>query len=122
MLTANSRALHRVDTSLLDERLDDKRDADTLAWRDRVDSDLQHLDDTPVPPPFVRCAPKRPRNWIARAWRGLQLLALREKLDCLTHERDGYVAAGLAREKYLKNCAEHERDLRSRIAFLESDL
>ena len=124
MLTANSRALHRVDTALLDERLDDKRDADTLAWRDRVDSDMQFLDDTPVPTPAVRCAPRaRRRNVLVRAWRAVVLWKLRHDLECLQAEREGYQAAGVPLgAQYLANCADQERDLRSRIAMLECGL
>lgn len=44
MLTANSRALHRVSPALLDERIDDKRDADTLVLRDQHDSEPAALD------------------------------------------------------------------------------
>lgn len=123
-MLARTHALTAMD---LDARQAERDDADLMAWRDRVDSDLQHLDDTPVPPPIVRCAPKRPRNWIARAWRRIVLAVLREELDCIVAEREAYQVAATARgyllgAQYLANCADQERDLRSRIAMLECGL
>lgn len=118
-MNARTHALTSRDLDMLQQQRDD---ADLMAWRDAVDSDLQHLDDTPVPPPIVRCAPKRPRNWIVRLWRAVVLHHLREQLACLEDERERYVDTGMAGPKFTAINAAQQRDLRSRIAFLESDL
>lgn len=103
MLTANSPRTHHVDT------------------------EVEMYDSTPVPPPLVRCPPRRALPWYVRAWRRIVLAVLREELDCIVAEREAYQVAATARgyllgAGYLARCAEQERDLRGRIAMLECGL
>lgn len=124
MITANSTSLHRVDTTLSGRGERTNLNWPTTRPGPLVDSDLQHLDDTPVPPPAVRCAPRRRLSLIVRAWRWLRRRELQSKLDALISERTGYQAVATSRgvtlgRQYLSACAEQERDLRSRIAMLE---
>jgi len=73
-----------------------------------------------MPPPVVRTR----QPMLARMWRALtrplrrRFLAWRER--CIVEERQGYAKAGVPMgPTYLKNCAEAERDLRSRQAMLD---
>lgn len=66
------------------------------------------------------------RPWWSRAWRALQLWALRDALATLQSERDGYLEVAAMPDakfkvgpEYLANCAQQERDLKARIALLE---
>lgn len=104
MITAQSRIPHRVDTSL------------------HGGSDWAYLDDTPVPPPVVRCAPKAPRAWPARLWRWIRLQHARHELACLEDDHERYIVNGTAGPMFRANNAAQQRDLRSRIAMLECDL
>lgn len=69
--------------------------------------------------------PTRRPLWM-RLWTRLQLRVLREQLQCLTDEREGYLQAASMPgsefklgERYLDNCEQQERELRGRIAMLE---
>lgn len=124
MITANSRRTHYVDTSLSGRGGMVNLNAPAAARGPLLDSDLQHFDDTPIPPPAVRCAPRPRLSALVRAWRWLRRRELQKKLDALVSEREGYMAVAAAHGRslgpvYLRNCEEQERDLRNRIAMLE---
>lgn len=73
-----------------------------------------------IPAPIVRVS----RPWYVRAWLTLTRpirrgwYAYRER--CVREEREGYQDRGIPLgPNYLKNCADQERDYRSRQAFLD---
>lgn len=77
----------------------------------------------------LRCAryviPTRRPLW-QRLIYWLHLRILRNQLECLQDERDGYLEAASMPgsefrlgEAYLANCAKQERELKARIAVLE---
>lgn len=85
-------------------------------------SDLQHLDDTPVPPPAVRCAPRR-HSWPVRLYRRLQIRFLLWRERCSREEREAYAAQGVPLGRaYLSNCMEFESEMRGKAALLEVGL
>ena len=132
MITADSRRVHHVDTRRsrltlrdLQARDNERRDADTLVLRDQHDSDHAYLDETPMPPPIVRCPPRaRPPVWI-RAWRAVRRAVLgfiyANEVACLQAERRHYAKSQHPRigADFRRSSDEQLRDLRNRQAWLE---
>jgi len=122
MITANSRSLHHLDTRRLtardlDAMQDQRRDADTLVLRDLHDSDLQHFDATPIPPPAVRSLPRR-RAWPVRVWRRLAVAFCRWRIECIEDQVED--AGPHAGPRFLANCLCQTADYRRRIEQLEA--
>jgi len=100
---------------------DQRSDFQTLIARDMHESDRMDLDETPIPPPPVRCLPRR-IGPLQRLWRRAQIAWFLYCERCSREERDSYAARGVPLGKaYLRNCLEYERDMRSKAALLSID-
>lgn len=129
MITANSRRIHHVDTRVtardLRARDNERRDGDTKLARDLHDSDHAYLDETPMPPPIIRCAPRaRPPVWV-RAWRAIRRAVLgflyANEVACLQAERRHYAKSLHPRigAQFRAESDRQLRDLRNKQAWLE---
>lgn len=98
---------------------DDRRDGFTCLVRDMHDSDRMDLDDTPVPPPPVRCLPPR-RNLVRHVWRSLKLYSLRLHLKVTEDEIKVFEGEGIYGTRYLRACRDQAAELRVRIAITEA--
>lgn len=91
---------------------------DTPSAGPLLDSDLAYLDGTPVPPPAVRCAPRRKRGALARLWRALQIAfidwRIRTDEDYIAQcERDGILGT-----RSLRHFRDNVAELRVQRALL----
>lgn len=100
---------------------DQRSDFQTLIARELHDSDRADLDDTPIPPPAVRCLPRRVGT-LQRVWRRVRIAWFLYCERCSREERESYADSGvpLGRD-YLKNALAFESEMRGRAAMLALD-